>query len=241
MEQPRPRVSRALGGRFGHLLAALIALMVTVPLIVEGEFWNFVLALFASAVLVAGLNASEPGKRSLVLGLILALVDVAIGRLAENFGSRWLMLAQMVLWVATLSFVAVKILENVLQTTRVTVETIQAALCVYLLMGLIWAFLYGLIDMVEPSEFRFPREMHLAWTDARSKRAEFMRLFFLSYSTLSAVGGGSDLLAGWFTRMCACLEAMTGQVYLAVLVARLVGLHVVVASSGLLETKDGGK
>jgi hypothetical protein len=118
-------------------LVALIALLLTAPLIVDGWVWNLLLGLFASVVLVAGLQAARPGRRSAMIGSILAVSDLAIGRLVFIEGCRWLVVLQAVLWLATLILVSIAILDAVFEKTSVDVGTLQAALCVYLLLGLI--------------------------------------------------------------------------------------------------------
>jgi hypothetical protein len=128
---------RAVGGKFGYLLVALIALLLSAPLVVEGWGWNLLLGLFASAVLVASLQAARPGRRSLRVGLALALADLGIGRLVLIEGGRWLVVLQAVLWLSTLVYVTFAILDAIFGREGVDVETLQAALCVYLLLGLI--------------------------------------------------------------------------------------------------------
>ena len=86
----------------------------------------------------------------------------------------------------TIIFITFSLLEHVLETKHVTIETLQAAICVYLLIGLSWVFVYTLIDVIAPSEFQFPRGPRFHWTGDRSRRAEFMRLFFFSYSIISS-------------------------------------------------------
>jgi hypothetical protein len=221
------RVLRTFGGKYGRLLIALIALLVSAPLIVEGRGWNLLLSLLATSVLITSLQAAKPGRRSLFVGLLLSAVDLGISGLAAHYGREWMLLLQIALWLSTMVYVAVTILEWMLARTLVTIDTLQAAVCVYLLLGLIWVFVYAFLDLVAPGEFQFSRGPNFRWTDVHARRMEFMRLLFFSYSTLSMVGGGGVATAGWFARMCACLEAMSGQIYLAVLIARLVGIHVV--------------
>jgi len=228
----RVHLFRAAGGKFGYLLVALIALLLSAPLLVEGRIWNLGLKLFASAVLVASLYAARPGRRSLTLGLILAAIDLGVGQVAMGIDLPWLLIVQLVLWLSTLIFVTIKLLEWILESPRVTVDTLKAALCVYLLLGLVWVFLYALIDVTAPGELGFPRGVRFAWTDDQSRRSEFMRLFYLSYTTLTGRYFGDIPPAGGFARMCICLVAVTAQMYLAMLIARLVGMHVSAARAG---------
>src|SRR5262249_16237137 len=149
MVRSRSRLVGAAGGNFGILLVALIALLATAPLILAARAGNIALGLFAYAVLIASLHAARPGGRAVAIGLVLALVDFGIGRLAalDTFKSaRWLVFLQVLLWLSILIFVTVAILEAIFASDRVSVETLQASLCVYMLLGLIWVFLFALID-----------------------------------------------------------------------------------------------
>ena len=65
----------------------------------------------------------------------------------------------------------------------------------------------------------------MVWADERSSATDFMRLFVFSYATLSGSNYAEVAPATGFACNAASLEAMTGQVYLAVVIARLVGLH----------------
>ena len=65
------------------------------------------------------------------------------------------------------------------------------------------------------------------WTDDASRRREILDLLVFSYSTLAMTGFGGLEPSGGFPRMCICLEALTAQIYLAVVIARLVGSYVV--------------
>jgi hypothetical protein len=104
----------------------------------------------------------------------------------------------------------------------VTLETLQAAFCAYLLLGLVWAFLYALMEVAAPASFRLQQGP----PGAPSRRLIFIRLFIFSYATLTGTGFGDVSPASPFAEIVACLEAMTAQVYLAVIIARLVGMQV---------------
>jgi hypothetical protein len=219
------RLLAAAGGKFGVLLVALVALMAAAPLIVAGPVSDAVLRLFTGAVLVASLHAARPGGKPVVVGLALALADLLIGRCTAHFGTRWLVLLQTVLWMSTLIYVTATILRAIFESREVTVETLLAALCVFLLIGLFWAFAFTLIELTLPGSFRATHGPGLAWADEQSRTTEFMRLFVLSCATLSGSNCAEIAPATGFASNAASLEAMTGQIYLAVVIARLVALH----------------
>src|SRR6516162_5297101 len=221
----RSRLLRAAGRKFGILLVALIALLASAPLGVDRPAGHIAFALVADAVLVASLHAARPGGSTLAVGLLLAVADFAIGRLAILEGGRWLLLLQIVLWLSILVFVAGTILEVIFESERVGVETLQAALCVHLLLGLLWVFVYALIEAAAPGSFLSERGPQIALTDERSRWDGFSRLLVFSYSALTTTGFGGLAPASGLASICANLEALTSQVYLAVVIARLVGIR----------------
>jgi hypothetical protein len=215
---------RAGERKFGLLLVALVILMGAAPLIFS-PVSNAALTVFTGAVLVAGLHAVRPGGKPMAVGLALAVANFLIGQCADHFGTPGLVLFQTVLWMSTLIYVSTMILRTIFASREVIVETLLAALCVFLLIGLFGAFAFNLINLVHQGSFRASHGPSVVSADEQSRAAEFMRLFVFSYATLSGSNCAEVAPATGFARNAASLEAMTGQIYLAVVVARLVGLY----------------
>lgn len=221
----RSSLLRAARGKFGYLLITLVALLVSAPVITEGLPAQMALSLLASSVLVAGLFAARPSLRALFAGLFLAAVDLGIGRLTHLHPEPWIIIFQAVLWLGTLLMVAVIILEVVLASRPVTLSTLQAAFCVFLLLGLLWAYFYICVSLVAPASFSSPEGAHLEWGNNASRRIAFLRYLIFSYATMASSNYSGLAPASDFANILACLEAMMAQVYLAVVIARLVGLQ----------------
>jgi len=124
------------------------------------------------------------------------------------------------------AFFCVSILAYVLHSGRVTSDKIFAAICVYLLLGFVWTYVYALLDDMQPGSFADSTE-----TGRTDDVAHVTQLRYLSFATLTTLGYGDILPRSSTARTMAVLEAVMGQIYLAVLVARLVGLHIVHANS----------
>lgn len=221
------RLLRAAHGKFGYLLVALLATIVAAPIITTGFPAQLMLAAMAGTVLIAGLYAARPQKSSLVIGVVLAGIDLGIGHLSRDDPAHWLLIFQAVLWLVTLLFVAVVILEVVLSSRPVTLETLQAAFCVFLLLGLIWAYGYVCLTLVEPSSFASPDGRHLRWEDIPSRRGAFLSHLIFSYATLASTTYSGLTPVSDFANILSCLEAMMAQVFLAMVIARLVGLQAI--------------
>ena len=136
--------------------------------------------------------------------------------------SRTLLIAVACALVFT-AYVTVVVLAAVLRGGKVTGDKIAGAICVYLLLGLAWAMIYGLVALVQPGSFHTPVDAHLV--EHAATRAEYGFIYF-SFATLTTLGYGDITPASSFARMFAWMEAVVGQLYIAILVARLVALQI---------------
>ena len=116
-----------------------------------------------------------------------------------------------------LLLVLVALLGSVFSEGRVTVDRIFAAACAYLLMALCWSNAYQLVFLANPEAFT------LGAADAADYRAS---LTHFSFTTLTTVGYGAISPVSNVARTLADLEALTGQLYVAVVIARLVSLQI---------------
>ena len=120
-----------------------------------------------------------------------------------------------------IGYFSVTILDYVLRGGRITMDKIFAAICVYLLIGYAWTFAYVLVDELQPESFV------IQTTALPNDYANILEMRYFSFMTLTTVGYGDVVPHSGAARTLAALEAVTGQIYLTVLVARLVGLHIV--------------
>jgi voltage-gated potassium channel Kch len=96
-------------------------------------------------------------------------------------------------------------------------DRIVGAICVYLLIGLAWASLFETLDSVVPGSFRFPADT--AWATPGT-----VRYHYFSFVTLATLGYGDVTPQTALAGTLAALEAVSGQLYIGITVARLVAL-----------------
>jgi hypothetical protein len=99
---------------------------------------------------------------------------------------------------------------------EISAETIKGGISVYFLMGFLWAFLYSLLLLLDPQALSFAKGSF-----------EYSELTYFSFTTLTTLGYGDITPVSWLARNLTILESTFGQIYLTVLIARLVGLHIV--------------
>jgi hypothetical protein len=177
-------------------------------------------------------------RRRRVVGWVLALA--AIGERVSIFfaQSRALLVAGSICWLMYLAFVTFSELRSVLKQKEITGETISMAISVYLLLGVTWGFLYMLIFQLQPGAFASLSVPHSG--GASDLQPIFPILGYYSLGTLSTIGAGDITPLSLQARYATAAEAITGQFYLAILVARLVGLQMSqsVRRSAEDETRD---
>jgi Ion channel len=162
-------------------------------------------------------------KRRRIVGWVLALGAIA-ERLSLFFvKSRVLNIVGSIGWLLFLLFVTISELRGVLKQRQVTAETISMAMSIYLLLAVTWGFLYIIIFQLQPGSFS-----SLALPPS-AQPSDIQRIFpvlgYYSLGTISTIGAGDITPVSLQARYATVAEAITGQFYLAILVARLVSLQ----------------
>jgi hypothetical protein len=109
---------------------------------------------------------------------------------------------------------------------RVTLDTLFASLCVYLLLEVVWSLAYSVIDILDPAAFRLTLQTGQFTTGLPVQTQGRSAALYFSIATLTTLGSNLIAPVSPVSRMLTTLEAVTGPFYLTVLVARLVGLHI---------------
>src|SRR6266496_3157745 len=199
-----------------ELLIALALLFFLFPFLEEVKGGELIVSILFSLVLFAAILAVADRKRVLLIALVLAVPAV---------GGRWINHVRpdlvppavfLVGGLVLIIFVVAHLLRFVLRAPSVTTEVLCASISAYLMLGLMWTMAYWLVDQLTPGAFAFnvgPRSMN------------GFNGFYFSFITLSTVGYGDITPVSRIARWLAAMEAMTGLLYVAILISRLVGLY----------------
>lgn len=180
------------------------------------------LAILLYSAIAIGLFASVdrtlirvPALAVVVLGLVAAIIAGV---------ADWPMLdaATRSIGIVLLIFTLVAVMARILRVERVTQNTVFGAIVVYLLLGMVWAIAYTLMDQASTTAFS-PSGM---LTESPGTAAYF------SLITQTTLGYGDITPAAGFPRMMAAVQAVVGQVFLVITVARMVGLQVAYSGRG---------
>ncbi|HEY4284585.1 MAG TPA: potassium channel family protein [Chthoniobacterales bacterium] len=202
-----------------QLLVALTLLFVSAPFVEPIKGGGVILSLLFSLVLLSVVLAVATRRGTLTVALVLAIPAIAarwINHLHPNPAPEEIFL---VACIALVFFVVLNLLRFVLNASSVDLEVLCASISAYLMLGLIWTMAYWLIALLNPDAFSF----NVA-TDAK-QTMEGVNAFYFSFVTLSTLGYGDITPVSGVARMLAAMESMTGLLYVAVLIARLVALY----------------
>ena len=206
--------------RFSILLVTLMFLLLIYPFLDHFELTGLTLLLnvFTTLILISSVHAVSENRRQLILALSVIVPAIVFGWGHELLQIKMSHVGATLLQIIAFSFVAYHILRYALRGGRVDAEKIAAAVCVYLLLGVIWQDVYVLVDITIPGSFN----------SALLTGQDFL---YFSFITLSTLGFGDITPVIGPARALAFTEALIGQLYLTILVARLVGLYIVHADS----------
>ena len=216
----KPVLRRLRFRRFStvQLLIALALLFTFVPFVEEIEGGELIASFLFSLVLLSAILAVAERKRVLIIALVLAVPAIA-GRWINHFRPDLVPPAVFLVGgLILIIFVVAHLLRFVLRAPSVTTEVLCASISAYLMLGLMWTMAYWLVDQLTPGAFSFN-------TNAGKQSMNGFNAFYFSFITLSTVGYGDITPVSRIARWLAAMEAMTGLLYVAVLIARLVSLY----------------
>jgi len=201
------------------LLISLVVLFICAPFVEEFKGGDLVVTGLFSLVLLAVVLAVAERKAVLVIAIVLAIPAI-VGRWINHFepyiASPVIFLTAALILIA---FVVANLLGFVFRAPSVDMEVLCASISAYLLLGLMWAVAYWLVDQLTPGgAFSFN-------TNSGPRSMNGFTGFYFSFITLSTVGYGDITPVSRAARWLAAMEAMTGLLYVAVLIARLVSVY----------------
>lgn len=207
----------ALRGFF-PLLVLLLALFVAQPAVSGHAEGEVAVSLIFYVAMLAAIHASGLGRSFMLAGLAISTLAFVTRAVDEAFDVSALAVPSDAINPALVFFVIFALLARVARDEQITMNTVFGAVCGYFLLGLFWAFVYVGMEKAEPGTFSFPEALD---GDVSERLAE---LIYFSFVTITTLGYGDITPVRDVARSLVVLEAFIGQVYLVVLVARLVSL-----------------
>jgi hypothetical protein len=211
--RPRPPLGERIRGEdsYGLLLLLILLSLLLTGLVGEGRLGRLILTVTSAAMALFAFWTSRPNPRVLRWAVVLVGLSVVAASLAVLVGSGTVLDGASRALIALLTAASpVAVARRLLHHQRVQGSTVLGALCIYLLLGLFYAYLFWAVGVVN--------NPFLVGTP----RATMVDYMYFSYTSLTTVGYGDLTAATDIGRILAVSEALIGQLYLVTVVALLV-------------------
>ncbi|MDJ0730338.1 MAG: potassium channel family protein [Crocosphaera sp.] len=201
---------------YSRLFLDLIIVFFLVPFASFNRNLNLLVSLVFLITLLLGLNTLAFPKKVIILFRCLA----ALGFIADIIvfpNSVYLTEVSSLIshsfYSIFISLVIMAIGSRIYQEEKVNLDVIRGGICIYLLLGIFWFFLYQIIMFFDPNALSIPEGV------------SHSSLFYFSFTTLTTLGYGDITPNNAFAMTLTNAEALVGQIYPAVVIAKLVSLY----------------
>ncbi len=169
-----------------------------------------------SLIIISGVIATARNRRFVAVTTTFTLVFLFVGWEGVQRPTLYLDVLNDVGALLFFGFFVALILRQVLRAGSITWHRVEGAVAVYLLMGLLWAFAYDIVELLQPGSFSL---------NTQSSGGALPELAYFSFTTLTTLGLGDILPVNALTRSLAVLEGLVGQLFPVILIARLVAME----------------
>jgi hypothetical protein len=215
IEIPRAALRRVFFQRCFYLFVVLLGLIGISPFI-EGLRGNYLLAGFNAFIVLAA--AAAVGRTALSFLIVFCLIGGAVGlRFASLEDGRaalfnWALLLHALVYIS----VIVLLLRYVFGPEVLDGDRMWGAAAAYLMIGILWCFVYALVELEQQQTFQVRGD---------PAKLELTDLLYFSFSTLTTIGFGDIVPLSRGAQIAAIFEGIVGTLFLAILIAKLVGVY----------------
>lgn len=225
--EPTAQKKDPLQGKIVYVVILTVMVQFLYPISVSDS--PFVLAtyqIFYMSLFVAGIFLVSSNRRVMQLLIVASFAWLVVGTAyAFRPELQWANFLGYLILIFFQSTLTVVLVRYIFRARVVDRDVLLAACAVYLLLGAIFVPIYGIIETLT----WFPQQTAHAFVDGMNDLSgttiPWQTFVYYSYATLTTLGYGDILPATFWARSASTLEAVTGVLYTAVIVARLVGMY----------------
>jgi len=199
------------------LLVVLVGNIFILPLAQFATWGRVAARAITSLIIISGVIATLYDRRIVLLVIAFAFGSLSIGWGDIERPNLYLDLINDLAALLLLGFLVILIVRQVLRTGPITSRRVQGSVAVYLLLGVLWAVWYEIIELLQPGSFAFP---------AQKYGVGLPQLAYFSFTTLTTLGIGDIVPVRSLARSLVMLEALVGQLFPVILIARLVTMEI---------------
>lgn len=213
-------VKRFILPRFTYfgLLLFLVFFFILAPFFSKGAYARLVLDLSLMSMLILSVYICSSNRKYLTISIVLGAPAI----LRSFFPGIEMEEISLMFNAAFFAFVIGILLHLLFTTTYVTKDVLSAALSVYFLVGILYGTIFMLLESFFPGSFALQQPLG----DSTPYTAFGQDLIYFSFVTLTTSGYGDIVPLSQPAKFLSILEAISGQIYLTVMIARLIGMHI---------------
>jgi hypothetical protein len=205
--------------RFLMLFLFLLAMLIAYPYTEGRGFGYYAFRVLGGLIVALSVYVVSFGRGLALVAILLAIPAMVQHVLNPSLTAGFFPIANMVLSFTFDVWIVVLIFRRVFSNVRITSETIFGALCIYLLNGMSFASIYGLVSDLQPSAFFLDPAVN------RHTIPDRFDFIFYSFGMMTQLGAAGITAVSDQARSLSVIEAILGQLYLAVLISRLVAAY----------------
>lgn len=198
------------------MLWLLVANIFVMPLASYVTWGRLAVRAILSLIIISGVIATTRNRRLLVLAATVILVFLFMGWEDVQRPTVYLGVLNDAAALLFLGVFVALIMRQVLRVGSITWHRVEGAIAVYLLMGLLWALAYDIVERLQPGSFSF---------HSQGSGVPLPELGYFSFTTLTTLGLGDIVPLNPLARSLTVLEGLVGQLFPVILIARLVAME----------------
>jgi hypothetical protein len=216
---PSAQKSAITGHRFFLLFLFMLATLILYPYAEASHFGYYAFRVIGSFAILISVYAAKIHRSLLILAIFLTVPALFQRILLRQTDASWFAVVNNVLGFLFDVIIVVVVFRRVFGRETPNAETIFGALCIYLLVGFSFAGTYATIAAFQPNAFFLDPRTNL---HASPDRFDFI---YYSFCTMTSLGTAGITAVSYQARSFTILEAILGILYIAVLIARLMGAY----------------
>ncbi|MBW2543009.1 MAG: hypothetical protein JRF15_13055 [Deltaproteobacteria bacterium] len=220
------RAEDAEFGRFTVLLGALVIYMCALPFLSGTGFGLLALRVGSSLLLLAAVYSVSKRRWQFVLAIALAIPAVGVQLFPPVIGEPGTLMVRLGMSAIVLFYIMVLISIFLLEQSRVSADMVLGAVNIFLLLAIAFMFLHAFVEVVQPGSYLYQGDSLTAVLEGHPEAEALAFLLYFSVVTLTTLGYGDIAPALPAARMLCSLEAVIGQLFVAIFVARMVAIHI---------------
>jgi len=207
-------IAQVLPHRCSYLFLALLLLLVTLPLLITSDAGRIAAVLINLGILLAAVAAIGRSRSTFVIGVLIALPVAGLQVLGLLWQDLFFLLLSWTLSACFYFMTVALLLRYVLLPTVMNTDKLYGAGAIYLMLGIMWMYFYGIIQFFYPGAFT-----------TSGPPLNLYDLLYFSFTVLTTVGFGDIVPVHPVARGMTMIEQVVGVLYVAILIARLSSMY----------------